>query len=129
MKVLALALLALLATGCASLAPTAVNPAVTVTVNDLKAITAAAGGDCTIPITAPTTATLHADCSPLDPTVTTVQVNGTTFQSCFNDAATVQIGTRVSAAAVGLQAQICANARIQAGVPAAPVAVTVPAVK
>src|SRR5277367_6100564 len=48
-----LALILLLVAGCANLQPTSVNPAVTYITNDLKAVTAAAGGDCTIQITAP----------------------------------------------------------------------------
>jgi len=112
--------------GCASLAPTAVNPAVTYITNDLKAVTAAAGGDCTIPITAPSSVALHTDCSPLDPTTTTVATNGTTYQLCFGDAATSQLGGRVSAAAIGLQAQLCAQAGKTVGAVTAPVVVTPP---
>jgi len=104
-----LAATVLLLCGCASIQPTAVNPAVTYITNDLKAVTAAAGGDCTIPITAPGTTSLHTDCLPLDPSTTTVATNGTTYQACFGDAATAQLGNRVSAAAVGLQTALCAK--------------------
>ena len=114
------ALFTLLA-GCASLAPTSVNPSVTYITNDLKAVTAAAGGDCTIPITAPGTASLHTDCLPLDPATTTVATNGSTYQQCFGDAATSQLGNKVSAAATQLQAVLCAKVT-----PAAPVTVTIP---
>jgi hypothetical protein len=119
--------------GCASLQPTAVNPNVTYITNDLKAVTAAAGGNCSIVITPPTGVSLATDCAPLDPTVTTVSTNETTYGLCFNDAATGQIGARVSAAASGLQAQLCAQQGKTVG--PAPVVITpvptpvVPAVK
>ena len=119
MKILLSVLALFTIAGCASLQPTAVNPAVTYITNDLKAVTAAAGGDCTIPITAPSSVALHTDCSPLDPTTTTVATNGTTYQLCFGDAATSQLGGRVSAAALGLQAQLCAQAGKTVGTPTA----------
>jgi len=121
MKIL-LVLLVLFTTGCASLQPTAVNPAVTYITNDLKAVTAAAGGDCTIPLAPPSGTALHTDCSPLDPTVTTVSANSSTYQLCFGDAATSQIAGRISAAATGLQAQVCA----QQGKTVGPAVITAP---
>jgi hypothetical protein len=127
MKLLAFVTIALLSLGgCASLQPTSVNPSVTYITNDLKAVTAAAGGDCSITITAPSAVTLHTDCSPLDPTTTTVATNGSTYELCFGDAATSQLGGRVSAAALGLQAQLCAQAGKTVGATTAP-AVTAPA--
>lgn len=128
MKII-LSLLVLLLSGCASLnlQPTSVNPGLTYLTNDLKAVTAAAGGDCTIVIMAPGTTAMNTDCSPLDPTTTTVATNGSTYQLCFGDAATSQVGAKVSAAALGLQTQLCANAKLQGtGVVTAPV---VPAIK
>jgi hypothetical protein len=106
---LALIAIALLLAGCGSLTPTSVNPGITYVTNDIKAVTAAAGGDCSIQISAPGTGAIHTDCAPLDPTVTTVDQNKTTLESCFSDAATSQLGNRVSAAAQGLQVQLCAQ--------------------
>lgn len=104
---LALALLSL--AGCASLQPTAIDPTATIVINDLKAVTAAAGGDCTIQITPPGTGSMHTDCAPLDPATTQLGTNESTYKLCFGDATSAQVGGKVSAAAIGLQAQICAQ--------------------
>jgi len=126
MKIL-IPIFVILLAGCASLQPSAVNPGVTFITNDLKAVTAAAGGNCSIVVTPPSGTALATDCAPLDPTTTTVSTNETTYGLCFNDAATAQVGARVSAAAAGLQAQLCAQQGKTVGAaPVAPPVVVIP---
>src|SRR5271166_11645 len=113
MKVFVAALFAVLITGCANLQPTAVNPALTDQVNNVKSLIAAQAGDCSVPLAATTT----ADCANLDRTVTTVDQNLSSVGACITDAGGVKLGAQIA----GVKAAICAK-------PAVPAVVAAPAV-
>ena len=112
-----IAMCALFATGCASLEPTAVNPAVNQVTNNAMALVAASSGDCSVPISTSTTGVACANV----PSTSTVASTGAAFEGCVAAAA----GSRVSAQAVALKAALCSGQTV----PAAPVVVTVPAAK
>lgn len=122
-----LALLALAGCQTAPFAPATVNPALTYVSNDIKAVAAAAAGNCTIPITPPGSAAVATDCLPLDPTVTTNAQNQTTLESCLVDAGSAVAGAKVSTAASVLRAQICAQNGIAVSAPAPVVTAPTPA--
>lgn len=107
-------LLCLLAMGgCASVpivvpTPTTVDPAVNVMANDIMAVTAAYAGDCNVApdTTAPDVA---KSCAPVNDSTSDLQNTANTVQGCFRASAGSVLSKRVSAAATGLIAQICAG--------------------
>lgn len=101
MRVLLISCVLLALGGCASLQPTAVNPALTCVNNTTMALVAAAGGDCTVPICAPS---VGAGCANL-PVTATVDQNKAAFEGCIVAAG----GTRLSVQANAAKAALCAR--------------------
>ena len=104
MKILLIALVLFTLGACTAvpLSPTAVSPAATDIANNIKAVIAAANGDCSLPIT-PTS--MSASCQALPDTTTTQQQNIDSIIAC----ALAGGNTRLSATFTGLKAGLCAS--------------------
>jgi hypothetical protein len=110
--------------GCTLLTPTTVDPNINVVANDIMAISAAAAGDCSIPLGSAAN-TVDASCQNVDVPTSTLQATTSAVNGCLKAAAGSVAAGKVAGAAAGLKAQLCFGQVGTAPAPApAPVAPT-----